>query len=81
MSPKLKVLSGKDAIKIFEKYGFAIVRTKGSHVRLYYHSEQIERHVTIPLHGELKKGTLRNIIKDFDFCFGVKKCNQEFYSK
>ena len=32
--PKLKVLSGKDIIKIFEKLGFIIAGQKGSHIKL-----------------------------------------------
>jgi len=32
--PKLKTLSGKDVIKIFECFGFTIIGQKGSHVEL-----------------------------------------------
>ena len=81
MPNKLKVLSGKEVIKIFEKFGFLILRTNGSHVSLKYKTKLKEMHTTIPLHKELKKGTLKNIVKDFEFCFGLEKCNHEFYNK
>lgn len=32
--PKLKLLSGKDVVKIFSKFGFITVSQKGSHVKL-----------------------------------------------
>ncbi|MBK8029643.1 MAG: type II toxin-antitoxin system HicA family toxin [Chloroflexi bacterium] len=32
--PKLKRLSGKELIKILERFGFELISQKGSHVRL-----------------------------------------------
>ena len=32
--PKLKNLSGKDIIHIFESFGFSIIGQKGSHTKL-----------------------------------------------
>lgn len=64
MSGRLPVISGKDAIKALSKVGFKVIRQKGSHVRL----ERVEAgkviKLTIPLHGTLKRGTLRRIIND-----------------
>jgi HicA toxin of bacterial toxin-antitoxin, len=34
MSPKLPVLSGDDLVKTLERFGYAIARQKGSHIRL-----------------------------------------------
>jgi predicted RNA binding protein YcfA (HicA-like mRNA interferase family) len=34
MSSKLPVISGDDLVKALEKFGYAVVRQKGSHVRL-----------------------------------------------
>ena len=79
MSPKLKVFSGNDVIKIFERYGAVVVRTAGSHVRIFYKDSSREYHITIPLHKELKKGTLKAISKDFVACFGKETCKKEFY--
>lgn len=56
---KLPVLSGKELIHLLERHGFAVVRTKGSHVSL-----QKDRYRTIvPLHDELDRGTLSAILK------------------
>jgi len=60
--PKLPPLTSQKVIKILEKNGFVLDRTKGSH-RIYYHSES-KRRVIIPYHKkDLPKGTLMEILK------------------
>ncbi len=60
MSDKLPALKPRDAIKILEKLGFQLYRQKGSH-KIFVKDEY---QVVVPFHNrELKKGTLRNIIK------------------
>lgn len=61
---KLPVLSGHDVIKILKRHGFIATRQKGSHVRLGKSLQGESIKVTVPLHAELKKGTLSRIIKD-----------------
>jgi len=58
------VLSGLEVIKILKKAGFIAVRQKGSHVRLEKVGDDGIIKITVPLHDELKKGTLMRIIKD-----------------
>ncbi|RLI10108.1 hypothetical protein DRO42_02310 [Candidatus Bathyarchaeota archaeon] len=53
-------ISGQDALKALEKKGFELRRGKGSHVVAY---KQDTKPFTVPLHRELKKGTLNHIIK------------------
>jgi len=54
----------EDAIKRLKRAGFIATRQKGSHVRLEkYTTEKIIK-ITVPVHHELKKGTLNRIIKD-----------------
>jgi len=60
--PKLPRISGADAIKTFEKLGFASVRQKGSHVVL----RKEDRGCVVPLHKELAPGTLRSALKQAD---------------
>ncbi len=49
-------------IKVLEKKGFVLDRSKGSH-RLYYNFDT-KRRVTIPFHKkDLPKGTLLEILK------------------
>jgi predicted RNA binding protein YcfA (HicA-like mRNA interferase family) len=60
---RLPKLSGKEMVKILvEKFGFEVVRQKGSHVlRKFKNGEKI---VTIvPMHREVKTGTLLGILK------------------
>jgi len=59
MSAKLPILSGIQLIKILAKKGFIIRRQSGSHVIL----QNNERVFSVPLHDELKKGTLNGILK------------------
>ena len=61
---KLPVLSGIEVIKRLKRNGFIATRQKGSHVRSEkFDGEKIIR-LTVPLHDEIKKGTLHRIIKD-----------------
>ena len=61
---KLPRISGLDLIKKLKKAGYIATRQKGSHVRLekFHGGETIK--LTVPLHKEMKKGTLLRIIKD-----------------
>lgn len=63
--PKLPVISGEELIQILERNGYVQMRTRGSHVRLYppeYLGDA--KKVTVPLHKQLKAGTLSGIMKD-----------------
>ena len=79
--PKLKQLSGKEVIKIFEAHGFEVKRTVGSHVRLSFFKNETSHHITIPLHDSLKIGTLHGIIKEFELCFGREESEKYFWNK
>ena len=60
--PKVPPLTSQKIIKILEKKGFVLDRSKGSH-RIYYHPETKKR-VVVPFHKkELPKGTLMEILK------------------
>ena len=61
---KLPILSGLEVIKRPKRSGFVATRQKGSHVRLERSIEGETIKLTVPLHDELKKGTLLRIIKD-----------------
>jgi predicted RNA binding protein YcfA (HicA-like mRNA interferase family) len=62
--PKLKTLSGQDVLKIFAKFGFEKVDQEGSHVKI---RRQLlaggRRSLTVPLHDEIDKGTLKAIFR------------------
>lgn len=60
---KLPVLSGRELIKILEKNGFKQIRQKGSHV-IFEKPSGEDKHVTVvPLHKEIDRGTLVEIIR------------------
>lgn len=60
---KLPVTSGRKVIKALEKEGFYPIRTRGDHVRLRKDTPLGPVFVSVPLHKVIKKGTLRNIIR------------------
>ncbi len=62
--PRFPVVSADEAIRVFGKIGYRVVRQRGSHVRL--RDEQNEKHqpLTIPNHKTLKPGLLRRLIRD-----------------
>ncbi len=62
--PGLKPASGETVIKILVKqYGFVISGQSGSHVRLSKMTPDGKVGTVVPLHDELKIGTLRNVLK------------------
>lgn len=56
-------ISGKQAIKILEAKGFVVSRQRGSHVVLIRQTASGKLTTVVPLHKELKKGTIRSIAK------------------
>ncbi len=62
--PKLKLLSGKEVIKIFAKFGFEVISQRGSHAKLRRMlKDETKQTLTIPIHDELDKGTLKAIFR------------------
>ena len=47
-----------------EKLGYIFTRQKGSHVRLHHPTDTNKKPITVPLHNELKRGLLNQILKD-----------------
>jgi predicted RNA binding protein YcfA (HicA-like mRNA interferase family) len=78
-----RTFSGHEVAKVLVNAGgFEWRRTAGDHAQLYYEhptNEDDRRRVTVPLHDELRTGTLREIAdeagaKDFDeFCDWVDR--------
>lgn len=62
MSGRLPVVSGEQVVRALERLGWQVVRQRGSHVRLS-HSHR-SAFLVVPLHRELKRGTLNGILKD-----------------
>ncbi len=62
MSRKLPVVSGEKLVKLLTREGFEIRRQSSSHIVL----QKGWRVFSVPLHKELKKGTLIAILKQAD---------------
>jgi predicted RNA binding protein YcfA (HicA-like mRNA interferase family) len=60
---RLRRLSGREVCRILEKNGFAQVRQRGSHVVMQRRSGNTTITVPVPVHAELKAGTLLSIVR------------------
>ena len=61
--PKLPRISSKEAIRALERLGFEQVRQTGSHAVMKKATEEGEIGCVVPMHKELKVGTLSGILK------------------
>ncbi len=61
MSPRIRLCSGKEAVKKFLKVGWQIDRQKGSHIMLV--KENYPYTLSVPQHKELGVGILSKLIK------------------
>jgi len=62
--PKLRKVSGKSAVKILcNKFGFEISGRSGSHIRLSKTTHVGKIGTVVPMHEELKIGTLLGILR------------------
>ena len=59
--PRLKVLGGKDLLKIFSTFGFKKIDQHGSHVKIRRVDIGDRETLTIPMHAEIDKGLLKQI--------------------
>lgn len=62
MAKKLPVISGKQALKALTRAGWHLDRIHGSHAIMRKEGSPVT--LSVPLHKELRKGLLRDLIKD-----------------
>jgi len=60
---RLPAISGKEAIFVLKKAGFIQIRQKGSHVSLQKTTPEKTYKVIVPMHKELAKGTLLDVLR------------------
>ena len=60
---RLRKVTGQEAIRALQRLGFEKVRPRGSHVILKKETSKGAVGCVIPLHRELKVGTLRGILR------------------
>jgi len=56
-----RTFSGREVVKAFRRIGYVVDHQRGSHIFLHNLDKNIS--LVIPLHKELKKGTLHGILK------------------
>ncbi len=61
--PKLPSVSGERVIKALKRAGFVELRQKGSHVSLEKRTRDKVWKTVVPMHSEVAKGTLADILK------------------
>lgn len=61
--PKLPRISSREAIRVLERLGFEQIRKTGSHVVMKKETKAGEIGCIVPIHRELKVGTLSGILK------------------
>jgi predicted RNA binding protein YcfA (HicA-like mRNA interferase family) len=62
LSGRLPVVSGAELVAALGKLGWVSVRQRGSHARLRHPEHPTS--LVVPLHRELKRGTLAGILRD-----------------
>ncbi|MFA6405096.1 MAG: type II toxin-antitoxin system HicA family toxin [Candidatus Paceibacterota bacterium] len=77
--PRLRQVSGKDIVSLLTKEGFRKIRQKGSHVRLALKANDTFYYITVPLHSEVDRGTLKSIIRSLERCLNSEKIKELFY--
>ena len=61
MAENVPLVSGRAALKAFEKAGWTLVRQKGSHAMLTKAGRK--NTLSVPQHSELARGTLKSLIE------------------
>ncbi len=62
MSRHLPAISGRELIRALRRVGFVVLRQKGSHVSLEKRSSEGYWRTIVPLHREIRPGTLSDIL-------------------
>ena len=69
MSEDLKLCSGSDAVRKFQKAGWSVSRQQGSHVMLT--KARYQWTLSIPQHKELGPGLLRKLIRQAELTVAI----------
>ena len=60
---RLRRFSGREVCQLLERHGFVEVRRRGSYAVMQRRREDTTDTVPVPMHSELKIGTLASIIR------------------
>ena len=78
--PKPRRLSGAEIIRVFEKFGFAAVNQRGSHIKLVRYGPVGKERLLVPNHAELKTGAIVGIYKQALQYISESDLREHFYS-
>ncbi len=78
--PKLRVISGKKLIKIFEDFGFIRSGQEGSHIKMRRVHSGVVQTLVVPNHVSIAKGTLKTIHSQALEYISEKDLRNSFYS-
>ena len=59
--PPLPVISGREAVRAFERAGWIVSRREGSHIILTRAETLVV--LSVPDHREVRRGTLRSLVR------------------
>ena len=62
MSRHLPAVSGRELVRALQRAGFVLLRQKGSHVSMEKRSAEGYWRTVVPLHREIRPGTLSDIL-------------------
>ncbi|WP_253488074.1 type II toxin-antitoxin system HicA family toxin [Methanocalculus alkaliphilus] len=71
--PKAPVVSGHDLLKVLGSLGYIVLRQRGSHVQMAKNTGTGEHTITVPLHNEIARGTLNDILGKVSHRNGISK--------
>ncbi len=60
--PQLPVLSGRETVRNFERFGWSVARQRGSHIIMTKPGEMTT--LSVPNHATVANGTLRSLIRN-----------------
>lgn len=76
----MKILGGKDLLKIFSSFGFIEIDQHGSHVKMRRIVNENKQTLTIPMHKEIDKGLLKQIFIQASQYISEEELRSMFYS-
>lgn len=62
MSRHLPAISGRQLLRALQRFGFVVLRQKGSHVSLEKRTADGYWRTIVPMHREIRPGTLSDIL-------------------
>ncbi len=80
--PRLKRLTAPEVVGVLGRFGFEVASTRGSHAKLVRIVDSGEKQVlTVPMHAQLRTGTVRAIYRQASRFVPVTDLRPEFFSE